>query len=105
MAESMLAIGVTRSEVDVNALARDIERLFRRLDALEPEYLLGNGGSEPDGVTNLMTELGAVAKSYGIRFPRSFTLLLKQFLYFDRYMDLLAPGANIFGDDRVTLYH
>ncbi|WP_372798808.1 ABC1 kinase family protein [Litorivivens sp.] len=105
MAESMLAIGVTRSEVDVAALARDIERLFSRLDAMEPEYLLGNGGAEPDGVTNLMTELGAIAKDYGIRFPRSFTLLLKQFLYFDRYMDLLAPGANIFGDDRVNLYH
>jgi aarF domain-containing kinase len=104
MAESMLAIGVTRSEVDVNALARDIEHLFGRLDAMDPEYLLGSGGSEPDGVTSLMTELGAVARDYGIRFPRSFTLLLKQFLYFDRYMDLLAPGANMFGDDRVTLY-
>lgn len=104
MAESMLAIGVTRSEVDVNALARDIEHLFGRLDAMDPEYLLGSGGSEPDGVTSLMTELGAVARNYGIRFPRSFTLLLKQFLYFDRYMDLLAPGANMFGDDRVTLY-
>ncbi|MBB3046666.1 putative unusual protein kinase regulating ubiquinone biosynthesis (AarF/ABC1/UbiB family) [Litorivivens lipolytica] len=104
MAESMLAIGVTRSEVDVDALARDIQHLFGRLDAMEPEYLLGSGGSEPDGVTSLMSELGDIAKSYGIRFPRSFTLLLKQFLYFDRYMDLLAPGANIFGDDRVTLY-
>ncbi len=104
MANSMLAIGVTRSEVDVKALARDIEHLFGRLDAMDPEYLLGSGGSEPDGVTSLMTELGAVARDYGIRFPRSFTLLLKQFLYFDRYMDLLAPGANMFGDDRVTLY-
>lgn len=104
MADSMLAIGVTRSEVDVDALARDIERLFRRLDTMDPEYLLGNAGAEPDGVTNLMTELGDIAKSYGIRFPRSFTLLLKQFLYFDRYMDLLAPGANIFGDARVNLY-
>jgi hypothetical protein len=78
--------------------------LFGRLDAMDPEYLLGSGGSEPDGVTSLMTELGAVARDYGIRFPRSFTLLLKQFLYFDRYMDLLAPGAKMFGDDRVTLY-
>ncbi len=104
MAESMLAVGVTRKEVDVAALARDIEKLFRSLDAMEPEYLLGGGGREPDGVTNLMSELGDIAKSYGIRFPRSFTMLLKQFLYFDRYMDLLAPGVNIFGDDRFDLY-
>ena len=104
MARSMLAIGVTRKEVDVEELARDIEKLFRRLDGMEPEYLLGSGGREPDGVTNLMTELGDIAKSYGIRFPRSFTMLLKQFLYFDRYMDLLAPGVNIFGDERFDLY-
>ncbi|MFT5032454.1 MAG: aarF domain-containing kinase [Bermanella sp.] len=104
MAESMLAIGITRKEVDVKALEKDIEKLFRRLDGMDPEYLLGAGTSEPDGVTNLMTELGSIAKSYGIRFPRSFTMLLKQFLYFDRYMDLLAPGVNVFGDDRFDLY-
>lgn len=104
MAQSLLAVGFTRQQVDVEALARDIEKLFRRLDTMDPAYLLGSDENEPDGVTNLMTELGDIAKSYGIRFPRSFTLLLKQFLYFDRYMDLLAPGVNLFGDDRFDLY-
>jgi hypothetical protein len=32
-------------------------------------------------------------------------MLLKQFLYFDRYMDMLAPGVDLFGDDRIHLYN
>jgi aarF domain-containing kinase len=30
-----------------------------------------------------------IAETHGIRFPREFTLLLKQFLYFDSYGDLI----------------
>jgi aarF domain-containing kinase len=30
-------------------------------------------------------------------------LLVKQFLYFDRYVDLLAPGMSMFGDDRIQM--
>jgi len=30
-----------------------------------------------------------IAEVHGIRFPREFTLLLKQFLYFDSYSDIL----------------
>jgi aarF domain-containing kinase len=47
--------------------------------------------------------LGEVARNYGIRFPRSFTLLLKQFLYFDRYIQILDPDANLFDDERITI--
>jgi aarF domain-containing kinase len=47
--------------------------------------------------------LGEVARNYGIRFPRSFTLLLKQFLYFDRYIQILDPDANLFDDERINI--
>ena len=30
-----------------------------------------------------------IAGAHGIRFPREFTLLIKQFLYFDTYRDIL----------------
>ena len=61
------------------------------------EYIFGND------VEKLLSELGAVANNYGIRFPRAFTLVVKQFLYFDRYMQILAPGHNVFNDDRIDL--
>eukprot|EP01018_Ginkgo_biloba_P004393 Gb_00376 [translate_table: standard] len=44
-----------------------------------------------------------VSESYGLKFPREFALLMKQFLYFDRYTRLLAPNLNMFRDDRIAL--
>lgn len=102
IAEAMVVVGITRDEVDVAALSADIERLFVGMNDLEPSAVLGNGAG--DGINQLLTDLGAIARDYGIRFPRAFTMLLKQFLYFDRYMELLAPGADIFRDDRVELF-
>jgi predicted unusual protein kinase regulating ubiquinone biosynthesis (AarF/ABC1/UbiB family) len=102
MAQSMISVGITRDKVDESALTKDIRNLFDGLNALDPQTVLEN--QQGDGITTLLSELGDIARNYGIRFPRAFTMLLKQFLYFDRYMELLAPGADIFQDDRVDFY-
>ncbi len=102
MAQSMISVGITREVVDEAALTRDIRNLFDGLNALDPQTVLEN--KQTDSITSLLSELGDIARTYGIRFPRAFTMLLKQFLYFDRYMELLAPGADIFQDDRVDFY-
>lgn len=100
MAKAMVSVGITREKVNVDALARDLRSVFDGLNSLEPEKVLENEAGS--GVNALLSELGAVARNYGIRFPRAFTMLLKQFLYFDRYLELLAPGADIFNDSRVN---
>jgi aarF domain-containing kinase len=102
MAESMVSVGITRDKVDVVSLTKDIQKLFEGLNSLDPQRVLENRQGE--GINSLLSELGDIARKYGIRFPRAFTMLLKQFLYFDRYMELLAPGADIFQDDRVDFY-
>jgi aarF domain-containing kinase len=102
MAESMVSVGITREKVNLDALTKDISSLFEGLNAIEPQRVLENRNGE--GINSLLTELGDIARKYGIRFPRAFTMLLKQFLYFDRYMELLAPGADIFQDERVDFY-
>jgi predicted unusual protein kinase regulating ubiquinone biosynthesis (AarF/ABC1/UbiB family) len=102
MAESMVSVGITRDKVDVDSLTKDIQKLFEGLNSLDPQRVLENRQGE--GINSLLSELGDIARKYGIRFPRAFTMLLKQFLYFDRYMELLAPGADIFQDDRVDFY-
>ena len=50
-----------------------------------------------------MLSIVELGKQHGIRFPREFALLLKQLLYFDRYIDVMSPGMNMFGDDRLLL--
>lgn len=69
---------------------------------MDPARVLANNNS--DGINEMLSDLGGIARNYGIRFPRSFTMLLKQFLYFDRYVELLAPGADIFHDERIDLF-
>ncbi len=102
MAQSMVSVGITRDAVDEAALTADIRKVFEGLNALDPQHVLEN--RQGDGINSLLSELGDIARNYGIRFPRAFTMLLKQFLYFDRYMELLAPGADLFQDDRVDFY-
>ena len=106
IADAMIGVGLTRDKVDSEALTRDIEALFKDLDNLDAMDMNQLGdfdqmGANGDKVTQMMSKLGEIARQYGIRFPRAFTLLLKQFLYFDRYVDMLAPGTELFNDDRI----
>ena len=104
VAQSMLTIGMTRDTISVDRLAQDIQQVFRAMNEIDPEELVfGESQATPDGINNVISSLGEVARNHGIRFPRSFTLLLKQFLYFDRYVQILAPGANLFDDERVVM--
>ncbi len=40
---------------------------------------------------------------HGLRFPKEFVLITKQFLYFDRYARMLAPNLNMFQDPRIAM--
>jgi aarF domain-containing kinase len=108
VAEGLATMGATREGVDTERLATDLEALFRRLD-LAPG---GPGGAanlpvydeppEDEDLNRALMELVAVGRRHGIRFPREFTLLVKQFLYFDRYIRMLAPDLALFGDARLN---
>lgn len=103
MAECMSIIGMTREEVDVDALARDIERFQNKLSSVDPSALL-EGGRNDKEVNRMLLDLINIGEQHGIRFPREFALLLKQFLYFDRYVQVLAPEMDMFSDDRVDMW-
>ena len=102
----MVGIGMTDQEVDVKRLTRDIENLYSSMDKMMPDMDIHN----PDFVSinehevnRVMMDLVGVGKRHGIHFPREFALLLKQLLYFDRYVRLLAIDANIYMDDRLNI--
>lgn len=102
MAESMTRIGMTRRSVDVGALARDLESLYGRFLQVEPEHVM-NGAVNDNEINRIMLDIVAAGERHGIRFPRAFALLLKQILYFDRYVKILAPDLNVFADERIEL--
>jgi aarF domain-containing kinase len=104
VAQSMLAVGMTRDTIDEQQLTQDIEKVFLSMNKLDNDDLMASDNvNVPPAVNDVINTLGEVARNHGIRFPRSFTLLLKQFLYFDRYIQILDPDANLFDDERINI--
>lgn len=106
MAEAMVGIGMTDHEVDVQRLEKDIQNLYAAMNTVMPEVDIHS----PDFVSinehevnRVMMDLVGIGKRHGIHFPREFALLLKQLLYFDRYVRLLAMDSNIYFDDRLNI--
>lgn len=100
MADSMTKIGMTKRVVDVEALSRDLESIYSKVTTVDPEHVL-NGAVNDNEINRIMLDVVAVGERHGIRFPRAFALLLKQILYFDRYVKILAPDMNVFADERI----
>lgn len=103
IAECMAMIGMTREEVNIDALAQDIEKMQDKLVNVDPTSLI-QGDKNNREVNRLLLDLVNIGEQHGIRFPREFALLLKQFLYFDRYVQVLAPELDVFGDARVDVW-
>lgn len=95
IAKAMAGIGATSRAVNTAALARDLEQLYQQFES--------DTGSD-SFLNDITLQLSSIGKRYGIRFPREFTLLLKQFLYFDRYIRLLSPDLDLFDDERIFLH-
>ena len=100
MADAMTRIGVTGTNVDRQALACDLQRLAQQLESPSE-----NPSRVEEDVNELLMEVVRVGENHGLHFPREFALLLKQFLYFDRYVHILAPGMDMLKDERLTLMH
>jgi predicted unusual protein kinase regulating ubiquinone biosynthesis (AarF/ABC1/UbiB family) len=103
IARCMTIIGMTREKVNEEALAHDLSRLGDRFTNVDPTSLLQADRNDQE-VNHLLRDLIRIGEQHGIRFPREFALLLKQFLYFDRYVQALAPELNVFNDARVDMW-
>ncbi|MEQ9362713.1 MAG: AarF/ABC1/UbiB kinase family protein [Leptospirales bacterium] len=115
MARSLAGIGATdeTKAIDFDEFARDLEKLFESLEKIDlplPDPNLPGGGFADPGnpfagqeqqMNRLLIDIVELGERNGIRFPREFALLMKQFLYFDRYVQILAPGMDMFGDERL----
>jgi len=104
MADGMMRIGVTSQDVDVKDLANDLQRVFNKLDVMVPDTV-GLEIQGEDDINNILMDMVKVGEDNGIHFPREFALLLKQFLYFDRYVHVLAPELDMFVDNRLNMLH
>ncbi|WP_404369209.1 ABC1 kinase family protein [Marinobacter sp.] len=105
MADAMIRIGITRESVSVDALAEDLRNLYRRMDRMVPDEIPYQADQAEDDVNNILMDMVKIGEGHGLHFPREFALLLKQFLYFDRYVHILAPEMDVFMDERLNMLH
>lgn len=101
LALALSKIGATKdkAQLDLKRFARDLESLWRNISS---DKMLNS--NDPDSFWRAITmDLSAIGTRHGIRFPREFTLLIKQFLYFDRYIRLLAPAIDMFDAGRMDI--
>jgi predicted unusual protein kinase regulating ubiquinone biosynthesis (AarF/ABC1/UbiB family) len=105
MADAMIRIGITRQTVHANDLARDLRRLYQQMDKMVPDQMPFHADETENDVNHILMDMVKIGESHGLHFPREFALLLKQFLYFDRYVHILAPEMDVFMDERLSMLH
>lgn len=71
----------------VNSFGRTVEKAAARGDEIRVD--------ESD-LNAMVLQIVGVARDNGLKIPREFALLIKQFLYFDRYAQILAPGMSVY---------
>ena len=92
LAEVMSAMGSFGSEVNMDALAKDLADAYRPM--IDSEAAIK--------YADVIPAILRAAVRHGLRMPRDFVLVVKQMLYFDRYAKILAPNLNVFRDPRVV---
>ncbi|GMH99087.1 hypothetical protein TrVE_jg9180 [Triparma verrucosa] len=110
MAEAMMKMGATEETVDIDKFGRDIERVMMGLSDVSGTVGVSQVGDEigvsvnvdESELTQVLLDVVAVTEENGLKLPREFGLLVKQTLYFDRYLKILAPDLDVMGDERVN---
>jgi len=111
MAQALCNMGATDESVDIDKFGKDIESVMLRMATVQPDMMIsatsdgtvaGSLDFDENEITNLLLEMVDVTEDNGLKLPREFGLLVKQSLYFDRYLKVLAPGLDVMNDSRVN---
>jgi len=106
MAQALCNMGATDEEVNVDKFATDLEALLLKMTNVQPDIILSPDSATVDfdenEITQLLLDMVDIAENNGLKLPREFGLLVKQSLYFDRYLKILAPGLDVVNDDRLS---
>ena len=104
MAAALCNMGATDSDVDVKKFGRDIEQVMKGMAKVSPDIAavgVSDGSVQAaisfdeEEVTSMLLKIVDVTEDNGLKLPREFGLLVKQSLYFDRYLKILAPNLDI----------
>ena len=105
VARALTEMGATEGEVDVESFGQDIKSSLQNLSTVSTTIKPGPDGVQVDvdsnEISSALVDVVSVAEKYGLKLPRSFGLIVKQCLYFDKYLNILAPNLDVATDARV----
>ncbi len=103
MADALIRMGAADREVDKQAFARDLRVVFSGMEKIDPTTI-GSVDANEKEINRLLIHIAETGSRNGVRFPREFALLFKQFLYFDRYIRALAPELDLFRNPAIRRF-
>jgi aarF domain-containing kinase len=113
MANALCNMGAADDTVDREKFGQDIQRVLNKMQTIQPDVTISATSDyrtlqssinfDEAEITDLLLEFVQVTEDNGLKLPREFGLLVKQVLYFDRYMKILAPNLDVMNDDRIMI--
>jgi aarF domain-containing kinase len=100
-AESIIGIGAADEDANKERFATELKELFDSLDQFAENFAQAEKLEPESRIQEILLQMAKIGERNGIKFPREFALLIKQFLYFDRYIRILAPELNMIEDPRL----
>ncbi|MDF3819337.1 AarF/UbiB family protein [Leptospira sp. 96542] len=97
VAKGLVEMDSTDATVSPNILAHELNSVFLELESVY-DAISKNQIFDEAKLNRLMYDLKEIAEKNGLKIPREFALLMKQMLYFDRYIKTMAPEINLFRD-------
>jgi len=105
MAKGLIDMDGTIQGIDEKQFANDLNRILYQLSEFAMDIQMGDLRGLDEGKLNrIMFDISDVSKRNGLRIPREFALLIKQMLYFDRYVKALAPEIDIIRDQKMFMH-
>lgn len=112
MAVALCNMGAADEQVDKVQFGRDIAKVLEKMNNVQTDLSVvaatdgtvsGSIQVDESEITDLLLDLVDVAENNGLKLPREFGLLVKQSLYFDRYLKILAPNVDVMSDSRISI--
>lgn len=101
VAEGLVSMNSTNSGTDPKKLGKDLAVVFVEMEKIYESVSTGEVTElDEKQMNHVMFKVKEIAESNGLKIPREFALLMKQMLYFDRYVKTMAPEINLFRDSK-----
>ncbi len=105
LAKGLIEMDATAKGINERKLAKDLQEVISMMEELArnvqvPEDINKIGEEK---LNKIMFDIAKISKDNGLKIPREFGLLIKQMLYFDRYVKILAPEMDLLRDQKKYL--